>query len=102
MTYTKRQLYCITHRLYKDLKKNPALITMKKLRSCHGEYDYGTDEIRLDYRMKLVPTLVHEHLHKWYPNKSETWILNRECVIMNNLSVRQIKNILFAFISAIK
>ena len=101
MAYSKKQLYKITNRLYKELKENPEYITMKKIRGVHGLYDYGTDEITLDYRKSLIPTLIHEYLHKWNPEKSETWVCQNESMIINSLTTRQIKNIIHAFANAL-
>jgi hypothetical protein len=62
-----------------------------------GLYDYSTDAIELDYRKELLPTLIHEYMHKWYPKKSETWVLQQESLITNSLSDIQVRRILFKF-----
>ena len=102
MTYDKQHLYKITSRLYKELREGNNLLTLRKMgANRQGLYDYGTEEICLDYRRELIPTLIHEYLHKWYPDKCETWILNLESRIVNALSVKQVKNIIKAFGAAI-
>jgi len=97
MSYSKTQLYKITHRLYQELRGDYCDITLKKMRGFQGEYDPDTDEITLDYRNDLVPTLIHEYLHKWNPDKCETWILEQERIIINALSKRQIIRIIVEF-----
>ncbi len=97
MSYDKNKLYKITHRLYEELRSNCCDITLKKMRGLQGEYDYNTDAITLDYRNDLISTLIHEYLHKWNPDKCETWVLEQERLIINALSTRQIINIIVEF-----
>ena len=101
MPYTKKQLYKITNRLYKELNKNSDCIILRKLKGCQGEYNYCNDEVSIDYRKEIIPTLIHEYLHKWHPEKCETWVLQQEHLIINGLTTRQIKNILRAFALAV-
>jgi hypothetical protein len=93
----KELLYRFTNRLYSELKKPERNITLKKLRGLCGLYEVETEEIVLDYRKEIIATCLHEYLHKFNPDKCETWILSEESKIMNSLSVRQIKNIIKAF-----
>jgi hypothetical protein len=93
----KEFLYRFTSRLYSELKNPERNITLKKLRGLCGLYDYGTEDIWLDYRREIVPSLIHEILHHFNPDKCETWISNEESKIINSLSLRQIKNIIKAF-----
>ena len=97
--YPKEKLYRITHRLYKELRNEPEII-IRKMRAMCGEYDYETEEITLDYRCEIIPTLIHEYLHKWNPNKCETWILQEEARIINALSTKQVVKILVEFADA--
>jgi len=98
MKYDKKRLYKITSRLYKELKNKENIIILKKMGARRqGLYDYETGEISLDYRKELVPTLIHEYLHKWNPEECETSILNMERKIVNSLSLKQVKNIIKAF-----
>jgi len=93
----KVSLYRFTSRLYSELRKPERNIILKKLRGLCGLYDYGSEDITLDYRRELVPSLIHEILHHFNPDKCESWVLSEEKKIMNALSVRQIKNIIKAF-----
>lgn len=94
MKYRKSKVYSITTRLYRDLKNNNGTIILKKINGCHGFYDDNTEQIALDYRKEFIPTIIHEFLHKWNPEKSETWVLREEAKIVNALSIIQIKHIL--------
>ena len=101
MSYSKKSIYRIISKLYKELKDNPEDIIVKNIHGHQGEYDYGTDSITIDCRKMLIPTLIHEYLHKWNPDKCETWVLHNEAMIVSQLSEKQIKNIILAFACAI-
>ena len=101
MIYDKKQLYAITRKIYRNLRENPDCIILKKIRGNQGEYDYTTSEIFIDYRCNILSTLIHEYLHKWHPDKSESWVLKHEQLIVNALSTRQIRNLLGAFGAAV-
>ena len=58
-----------------------------------GTYDWnGDEEVAIDYRKDLLPTIIHEFLHKWNHDKSETWVCQEEKRIINALSFQQIRN----------
>ncbi len=102
----KELLYRFTRRLYKELKSKDSNIVLRKIRgskteTIEGLYDYSNDEITLDFRREIISTYIHEIVHKFYPDASETFVLNMEHKIMNNLSVRQIKNIIKRFAEAL-
>ena len=95
MSYSKKDTYKITKRLYYLLRTHPDRIHFKKLyRSNYGTYDQNTHEIEIDYRRDFLSTLIHESLHHWYPEWNETTVLKHESLIINALSPRQIKNII--------
>ena len=101
MSYSKKELYKVTNRLYKALRKNPEELIIKKINSVEGWYHKESKIIEIDYRKSLIPTLIHEYLHKWNPDQCETWIIQHESMIVNSLSTRQIKNILKALTIAL-
>jgi len=101
MSISKKRLYSVTHRLYEELRSNSNHVIIRKLHGGQGLYNYQTEDIVVDYRRTMISTLIHEYLHKWYPDKCETWVLDQERIIMNNLSTRQIKNIIYEFAKAI-
>jgi calcineurin-like phosphoesterase family protein len=98
MKYRKEKIYCILKRLYADIKHGDNNVYLKKIHGCQGYWDESKDEICIDYRKEIIPTLIHEFLHKWNPKKSETWVLAEEKRIVNVLTQKQIKNILKCFV----
>lgn len=89
----KKKLYQLTNHLYNELKDNQHII-FKRLRGCTGEYDLFNDEISIDYRKDILPTLIHELIHKWNPGRCESWVIKKEKYIMKRLSANQAKRIL--------
>ena len=93
----RKEIYNITRRLYYLLRNHKDSIYFQKIHGgIYGYYERGTEEIHIDYRREIIPTLIHEALHKWHPEWSETKVLREESRIVNALSSRQIKNILKA------
>ena len=90
----KKDVNNIISRVYKELKNENTNIIFKKLRGCHGEYDYLEDEIYIDLRKEILPTIVHELLHKWHPEKSEKWVIRQEKHIMQHITLAQSINII--------
>ena len=102
----KKDMYRITRRLYRELRSSlKSDLTLKKIKGekkfeVHGLY-YWEGKMVLDYRYPIIPTLIHEYLHKWYPEKSESWIENKEKDIIRSLSPIQARNIIKEFAKAI-
>jgi hypothetical protein len=92
--YKKETVYPFLSRMYKLFEKRPDIFELKKLRGIYGECVYDEDKIYIDYRKIFLPTLIHEVLHYFYPDWSETKVLKEESKIVNALSVRQVQNIL--------
>lgn len=88
-----QKVYKIVSRIYKELRSNPQ-ISFKRLRGCCGLYDMGDEHITIDYRREVLPTLIHEFIHKLYPDKSETWVLHKERFVMSRISPAQAKRLL--------
>jgi len=89
----KKQIYDLMHRLHKEIRENQQ-ISFKRMRGITGEYDYGDDAITIDFRRELIPTLIHEFIHKWHPNKCERWVLKKERYIVNHITSAQAANII--------
>ena len=90
--YKKELLHKVMSRLYADMRENGNVI-FKKLHGKVGTFDWHGDEtIEIDYRKDILPTIIHEFLHKWNPEKSESWVIKEESRIINSLSVKQVKN----------
>lgn len=100
MKYRKEKIYSITKRLYADIRNNRNII-FKKLRGCHGEYDEVNEEVLVDYRKEMLPTVVHEYLHRWYPKRNENWVIREEEKIMNALTQNQVKNLLRVIVDSV-
>jgi len=96
-TYTKEELYSITRRLYRLFKNHPEMFCLKKLRGHKGWYDHTKIVIELDYRTDILPTILHEAFHHWYPDWSETKVETAERNIINQCSIKQVKNIIKKF-----
>lgn len=98
MIYSKKQLYLFTRQLYKLFHEKPDLYTLRKLRNDHGRIDWeNVTPITLDYRRDIVAALIHEAIHYMHQDMAETHVLEMERNILNQLSVRQVKNILKRF-----
>ena len=95
---TSNQQKYLTQRLYKFLQEGHYIMFKKMI------YNRGTIEphiyptiVELDYRDKVLPTLLHEFLHYQYPTWSETRILQAESSWVESLTDRQIRNIFKRF-----
>jgi hypothetical protein len=98
----KNELYRFISSLYRFLRLNPESVKFEKIHgNVVGYYDYDTEEITLDYRKDIIPTLVHEYLHHLHSKWSETKIIAREKEIMSVLTAKQcrtiLKNLVFSF-----
>ena len=79
-------------RLYADMREYGNL-SFRKLHGKVGTFSWGGDDvIVVDYRKDILPTIIHEFLHKWHPDRPETWIIAEESKIINALSLKQIRN----------
>lgn len=102
MALPKEMVQGYTRKLYKFLGDGH-YIKLRKLRILRGfiETDDNPTELVLDYRDKLVPTLLHEFLHYQHPDWSETRILKMESELVNSLTIRQVRNIIKRFADVI-
>lgn len=97
MTFaSKSDVDKFTRKLYKFLS-NGHKIKFKHMRSTRGiifDYTAAKSTVHLDPRDEIIPTLIHETLHYFYPDASESWILRTESKIISKLTPRQTRNIL--------
>ena len=94
-SYSKQEIYNLTRRLYYLIRNHGDRIDFKKLsHGVYGYYETETEEITIDYRRQIVPTLIHEFLHHIHPDWCETKVLEHESKVMNSLSPKQIRNII--------
>lgn len=96
MTFqTKDEVNRFTRKLYRFLDAGHK-VEFRRMRNTRGLifiHDFPT-KVSLDPRDKIIPTLIHEALHYFYPQASETWVLRMESKIICSLSERQIRNII--------
>ena len=84
-------------KLYRYLETRIETIELTKLRTVQGWYGRKEDTIEVDYRKQFLSTLIHEVIHYYYPDWSETKVLQEESKIMNSISVRQVENIFIRY-----
>lgn len=96
MTFqTKTEVNRFTHKLYRFLDDDHT-VKFRRMRNLRGwilTEQYPT-HLSLDPRDEIIPTLIHEALHYFYPNASESWVLRMEAKIIRSLSERQLRNII--------
>lgn len=97
--YTPEETYKFTHRIYKTLREYPSEILWKKIRGNWGEYDKETEEMFIDFRGALVPTIIHECIHHWHKDWCETKVTEEERRIVSSLTPHQAFNIIKTFIN---
>lgn len=83
-----------TRKVYKFLKENHTIKTSKSkiydgwiIRDCHPTILF------LNLSADVVPTLIHEILHYYYPDASERWVEKESNLIVQSLTSKQIRNI---------
>lgn len=55
-----------------------------------GDIDYEKKEIRINPKKRaLVNTIIHEELHKRFPNKPEKWIYKKAAEKEKKMSIKQ-------------
>lgn len=90
----KRECYVIIKKLYHFLSTHPNSVAFKKIGgNVWGYYDDDTEEITIDFRGDIVPTLIHEFLHHLYPKWCESKIVRMERHMMRYLTGNQCRNI---------
>ena len=91
----RQEIYSFIRNLYYFLRHHSDKIDFKKLSGgVYGYYDEEVDEITIDYRRDIIATLIHESLHHFHHDWSETNVGREESRIMNILTPKQIKNII--------
>lgn len=96
MTFqTKAEVNRFTRKLYRFLDDGHK-VEFRRMRSLRGWIvtEHYPTHVSLDPTDKIIPTLIHEALHYFHPQASETWVLRMEAKIVRSLSERQIRNII--------
>jgi hypothetical protein len=100
------------HKIYRILRKDPdqIFISLLQMEEDEGYIEYGLGDegpehsycdIYIDPRGAIISTCIHEFLHFIYPDLLDPQILKLEEKMMNNLSDRQFKNLLFKIVNCI-
>jgi len=100
--YTKQQSYNITKKIYRTLRAYSSVITWEKLRGKWGEYNKETQDMAIDYRGALVPTIIHECIHHWHPDWCETKVEEEERRIVSSITPQQAMNLINLFLNLFK
>jgi hypothetical protein len=81
----KTETYKLISMLYKFLKEYPKNTSLKKIygQRILGYYDYGTDQIVIDYRKDIIATAFHELFHYLHPEWSESMVKYAESRMIN-------------------
>ena len=82
-------------KLHHFIIHRPDNISFERLkgRTC-GFYDHETEEITIDYRKDIIPTLIHEFTHHLYPDWKEGRVEGYERKVMRFLTSVQSKNLI--------
>jgi len=65
----------------------------------YGETDYQKKRIRINpEKGDVIDTILHEKLHKKYPNKSEKWIRKKTNKMQYKMSVKKMMKTLKQFV----
>ncbi len=107
--YSDKDIKNFLRRMYRFWENNPEKVKFKNMRDTHGlcwfivenDEEHGemvyTDVIELSPKGELIPTIIHEHIHHFYPFLSETNVIKVEKYVMKHMSARQIKSIMKKF-----
>lgn len=82
-------------KLHHFIIHRPDNISFERLKSgtC-GYYDHETEEITIDYRKDIIPTLIHEFTHHLNPKWRERQVESYERKVMRLLTPVQSKNLI--------
>jgi len=108
--YDKKTLYTFMKRVSRFFRDNPKSVRIEKIREVEvnpvtkkryclaGDVDYtphrGKPRIRIDYRRDIVATLIHELVHYFYDDLSESKTRRMESALINQLSKSQVRHLL--------
>lgn len=96
-------------KLYKELASEHTRFSIRRMKGIRGLITWEEDEeweyydktspahIEIDHRDALIPTLIHECLHRIYPTWTEEMVMSAEAKIAHLITARQAKNIIKKF-----
>ena len=78
----------------RKISKGYKRVVDKRMRD-YGEIDYSKKLIRVNPKKgDLINTIVHEELHRAYPDKSESWVRKQSRKKESSLTMSQAVNIM--------
>lgn len=93
------QLRNIFDKIIVRIKEKPVgFFKFKKMRAIRGLWCSG-DEILIDHRREIVPTIIHEMLHDLYEDNDEKWVSRVESKIAQIISTKDVHILLTEFFS---
>jgi len=96
------QLRTIFKKIITRIKEKPVgFFKFKKMRAIRGLWCSG-DEILIDHRREIVPTIIHEMLHDLYEENEENWVMRVESKISQIIKPKDVHVLLVEFFSKMK
>ena len=96
---TNVKLRSIFEKIIIRIKEKPVgFFKFKKMRAIRGLWCAG-DEILIDHRREIVPTIIHEMLHDLYEDNDENWVMRVESKISQIISTKDVHILLTEFFS---
>ena len=105
--HDKKYLCEFTRKAYKFLREHRGSIVVRRIGNrgrANGYYIVdrkGKVEIIVDHRRDLLSTLVHELLHAFHGEWSESKVVKTEKTLINQLSSTQIRHLIKEFANAL-
>jgi hypothetical protein len=99
---TKHDLYKFTSTVYRKLRDKTFTVKFIRDKKLCGQCYIGEKWIELNPHMDVISTLIHEMLHDINPLMTEKQVLAQEKLIMNQLSHKQLVNLMVALGKALK
>lgn len=91
----KIEINTFIRKLHHFVIHHPDNISFERLKgTICGFYDHETEEITIDYRKDIIPTLIHEFAHRLYPKWRERQVISYEKKVMKLLTPIQSKNLI--------
>lgn len=92
----------IFEEVIKKIKEKPVgFFKFKKMRGVRGLWCSG-DEILIDHRREIVPTIIHEMLHDIYEENNEGWVRKVESKISQIITAEDVFVLLKEFFNKLE
>lgn len=115
MVWDRNEVSKFLRKLYRELESETTTFKFEPMVGYRGMIEwryyqsdspreFGLDthaHIRIDHRDELIPTLIHECIHRIYPKWSEEMVVTAEKRIMKHITARQAKTIIKKFANSL-